>query len=80
MNKILTGKVVSDRMNKTIVVEIVRREPHPRYKKILKRTTRLLAHDEEEKCRIGDRVKIQEHRALSKNKAWVLLEIVQKAD
>ena len=80
MSKTLVGKVVSDKMNKTIVVEVVRREPHPRYKKIVKHIGKLLAHDENDSCKIGDRVKIGEHKPISKNKAWVLLEVMRKAD
>lgn len=78
MNKTLIGKVVSNRMNKTIVVEIVYHKPHPRYKKIIKQTAKLFAHDEKELCEIGDVVKIQEHLPLSKNKSWILLEVIQK--
>ncbi|MBN1684493.1 MAG: 30S ribosomal protein S17 [Gammaproteobacteria bacterium] len=80
MNKTAIGKVISDQMNKTVVVQIVRREPHPRYQKIVKRITKLLAHDEAGLCKMGDTVKIAESRPISKHKAWHLVEVVQKAD
>ena len=77
--KIKTGKVVSDKMDKTIVVIIETSVRHPLYKKIIKRTLRLKAHDENNECVIGDKVKIMETRPLSKDKRWRLVEIVEKA-
>jgi len=73
------GKVVSDKMNKTIVVAVEDRVPHPLYKKIIKRTYKLKAHDENNDCGIGDRVKVMETRPLSKDKRWRLIEIIDKA-
>ena len=77
--KTRTGKVVSDKMNKTIVVAVEDRVPHPLYKKIIKRTFKLKAHDENNDCRIGDRVRVMETRPLSKDKRWRLIEIIEKA-
>lgn len=74
-----TGLVVSDKMNKTITVSIVRQVKHPMYGKFIKKTTRLLAHDDQEKARIGDTVRITETRPISKRKRWRLLEIVERA-
>ena len=77
--KIRVGKVVSDKMQKSILVSIERRVPHPIYKKYFKRTTKLMAHDEKREARIGDTVKIMETRPLSKSKRWRLVEILEKA-
>ena len=77
--KMRTGKVVSDKMNKTIVVAVEDRVPHPLYKKIIKRTFKLKAHDENNDCNIGDRVRVMETRPLSKDKRWRLIEIIEKA-
>jgi len=74
--KIMIGKVVSDKMQKTIVVEIERTVKHPKYGKILRKITKLHAHDELEVCKIGNIVKIRESRPLSKLKNWVLDEII----
>jgi small subunit ribosomal protein S17 len=71
------GEVVSTKMNKTIVVETVRRVPHPKFKKIIKRTKRFYAHDEEQKAAMGDRVRIEETRPMSKLKRWKLVEILK---
>jgi SSU ribosomal protein S17P len=79
LRKVRIGKVVSDKMDKTIVVEIVDNVKHPLYGKIVKRTTRLKAHDENNECRIGDRVKVMETRPLSKEKRWRLVEIIERA-
>lgn len=68
----LEGVVVSDKMQKSIVVAIERRVKHPLYGKFIKRTTKLHVHDEENTCKIGDRVRIQECRPISKTKAWTL--------
>lgn len=73
------GKVISDKMDKTIVVAIEENVKHPLYGKIVKRTYKLKAHDEENICGIGDRVKVMETRPLSKDKRWRLVEIVEKA-
>ena len=73
------GKVVSDKMDKTIVVAVVDNVKHPLYNKIVKRTYKLKAHDENNECRIGDKVKVMETRPLSKDKRWRLVEIVEKA-
>jgi len=73
------GRVVSDKMTKTIVVEVERRVQEPRYKRTIKRTSRFLAHDEERAAKIGDRVRIEETRPLSKLKRWRLREILVKA-
>lgn len=73
------GKVVSNKMDKTIVVAIETLVSHPLYKKSLKRTTKFKAHDENNECNIGDTVKIMETRPLSKEKRWRLVEIMEKA-
>ena len=77
--KVRVGKVVSDKMDKTVVVAIADRVAHPLYKKIVGRTYKLKAHDENNECGIGDTVRIVETRKLSKDKNWRLLEIVEKA-
>lgn len=79
LRKTRVGKVVSDKMNKTIVVAVVDNVKHPLYNKIVKRTYKLKAHDENNECNIGDRVKVMETRPLSKDKRWRLVEIVSKA-
>ena len=79
MRKTRTGVVVSDKMDKTIVVEIRTRVRHPLYGKIMNRTNKIKAHDEENQCGIGDTVKIMETRPLSKDKHWRLVEIIEKA-
>ena len=76
--QVLQGKVVSDKMHKTIVVEVEYRKKHPLYKKAIRRTARFKAHDEENTCKMGDVVRIEESRPISKEKHWRLLEIVQK--
>ena len=77
--KTRVGKVVSDKMDKTIVVAVENRVAHPLYKKIVKRTYKLKAHDENNECGIGDLVTIMETRPLSKTKRWRLVEIVERA-
>jgi small subunit ribosomal protein S17 len=77
--KTRVGKVVSDKMDKTIVVAVEDRVQHPLYKKIIKRTYKLKAHDENNECGIGDRVRVMETRPLSKDKRWRLVEIIEKA-
>ena len=79
LRKTRVGKVVSDKMDKRIVVAIEDNVKHPLYKKIVKRTYKLKAHDENNECRIGDRVKVMETRPLSKDKRWRLVEVVEKA-
>jgi small subunit ribosomal protein S17 len=79
LRKVRIGKVVSDKMEKTIVVSLVDNIKHPLYGKILKRTSKLKAHDENNECNIGDRVKIMETRPLSKDKRWRLVEIIERA-
>ena len=77
--KTRVGKVVSDKMDKTIVVAIADSVQHPLYKKIIKRTYKLKAHDENNECRVGDTVEVMETRPLSKDKRWRLVEITEKA-
>ena len=72
------GEVISDKMNKTIVVRVERRSPHPRFKKVITTYSKLYAHDEKREAKIGDRVKIQETRPLSKTKCWRLVEVLEK--
>lgn len=79
MRKTAVGKVVSDKMDKTIVVAIEDSVKHKLYNKVVKRTFRLKAHDENNECSVGDRVKVMETRPLSKDKRWRLVEIIEKA-
>ena len=79
LRKTRTGIVVSDKMDKTVVVAIEDNVRHPLYKKIIKRTVKLKAHDENNECKIGDKVKVMETRPLSKDKRWRLVEIIEKA-
>ena len=79
LRKTRTGKVVSDKMDKTIVVAVENHVKHPLYKKIVKKTYKLKAHDENNECHIGDIVKVMETRPLSKDKRWRLVEIMEKA-
>ena len=79
LRKTRTGKVVSDKMDKPIVVAVEDHVKHPLYKKIVKRTYKLKAHDENNECKIGDTVKVMETRPLSKDKRWRLVEIMEKA-
>lgn len=74
------GEVISDKMTKTIVVRVERRFPHPRFKKIITRFKKFYAHDEKCEAKIGDRVRIQETRPLSKTKRWRLIEVVQRGE
>jgi len=78
--KTRVGKVLSDKMDKTIVVAVSDRVTHPMYKKIVKRTYKLKAHDENNECGVGDTVRVMETRPLSKDKRWRLVEIIQKAE
>lgn len=77
--KTMIGTVVSDKMDKTIVVEISTFVTHPLYKKQIKRTNKFSAHDENNECGIGDKVRIMETRPISKNKRWRLVDIIEKA-
>ena len=79
LRKTLIGVVESNKMDKTIVVKVEDSVRHPIYKKTVKRTYKLKAHDEENVCQIGDRVKVMETRPLSKDKRWRLVEVVEKA-
>ena len=79
LRKTRVGKVVSDKMDKTITVAVEDHVKHPLYGKIIKQTKKFKAHDENNECRIGDRVRIMETRPLSKDKRWRLVEIVEKA-
>ena len=79
LRKVRAGIVVSNKMDKTIVVAIQDRVKHPLYKKIIDRTYKLKAHDENNECNIGDRVRVMETRPLSKDKRWRLVEIIEKA-
>ena len=79
LRKTRVGLVTSDKMDKTIVVSVTDNVKHPLYNKIVKRTYKLKAHDENNECRIGDRVKVMKTRPLSKDKRWRLVEIVEKA-
>lgn len=79
IKRTLTGKVVSDKMDKTITVKVERQVKHPIYGKFIKRSTKVHAHDEANECRIGDTVTVVESRPLSKSKTWQLVEVVEKA-
>jgi small subunit ribosomal protein S17 len=79
LRRTLIGTVASNKMDKTIVVKVETAVRHPIYKKIVKRTYKLKAHDEENVCQIGDKVKVMETRPLSKDKRWRLVEVVEKA-
>lgn len=79
LRKTRMGKVVSDKMDKTVVIAIETSVKHPLYGKIVKRTYKLKAHDENNECKVGDKVKVMETRPISKDKRWRLVEIVEKA-
>jgi small subunit ribosomal protein S17 len=79
LRKERVGLVVSNKMEKSIVVQIERKVKHPKYGKFVRKTTKLVAHDEQNECTIGDTVKIMETRPISKNKCWRLVEIIEKA-
>ena len=79
LRKTRVGMVVSDKMDKTIVVAIVDNVAHPLYKKIIKRTVKLKAHDENNECKIGDKVEVMETRPLSKDKRWTLVRVLEQA-
>ena len=78
--KLRTGTVTSNRMDKTVAVEIVRAYQHPLYKKIVRSTTKILAHDEQNMCRVGDLVQIAEARPLSRRKRWRVRQILSQAE
>ena len=80
LRKEMIGTVTSDKMDKTVVVSVETSVRHPIYKKIVRRTYKLKAHDEENKCNIGDKVRVMETRPLSKDKRWRVVEILEKAD
>jgi small subunit ribosomal protein S17 len=77
--KTYTGTVVSDKMDKTVVVAVTRLVQHPVYKKTIKKVAKFKAHDEENKCKTGDRISIVEMRPLSRDKRWKVVEIIEKA-
>ena len=77
--KVRTGFVTSDKMDKTVTVAVERKTQHPMYKRVIKKTKKYKAHDEENKCNEGDKVRIIETRPLSKSKRWRVLEIIEKA-
>jgi small subunit ribosomal protein S17 len=77
--KSFIGRVVSDKMDKTVVLAVTRRIAHSRYNKVVKRTTKYKAHDEKNECKVGDMVRVIETRPISKEKRWKVLEIVEKA-
>ncbi len=76
--RVVFGKVVSDKMDKTVVVEIGRLTRHQRYNKLVKKITKVKAHDEKNECRVGDKVKLMETRPLSKQKQWRVMEILER--
>jgi small subunit ribosomal protein S17 len=77
--KVRTGVVVSDRMDKTVVIQVEQRKAHALYGKMLRRTSKLKAHDEENKAHVGDKVRVVETRPLSKTKRWRVVEIMERA-
>jgi small subunit ribosomal protein S17 len=79
LRKVRVGKVVSNKMEKSITIAVERKVKHPLYGKFMQKTTKLMAHDEKNECNIGDTVKIMETRPLSKNKCWRLVEILERA-
>jgi len=79
LRKVREGQVVSDAMDKTVIVRIVEQKQHPRYKKVVRRTTKFVAHDETNQCGVGDRVRIMETRPISKRKRWRVVDVLEKA-
>jgi small subunit ribosomal protein S17 len=79
LRKVRTGRVVSNKMEKSCVVAVERKVKHPKYGKFMKKTTKLMVHDESNECGIGDTIRVMETRPLSKNKRWRLVEIIEKA-
>ncbi len=79
LRKVMIGTVTSDKMDKTVVVSVATNVKHPKYGKIVKRTYKLKAHDEENICQVGDKVRVMETRPLSKDKRWRVVEVMEKA-
>lgn len=79
LRKVRIGRVVSDKMEKSCVVAVERKVKHPKYGKFMKKTTKLMVHDEKNECGIGDTIRVMETRPLSKRKRWRLVEIIEKA-
>ena len=79
VQRTVVGRVVSDKMDKTVSVAIERQIKHPRYGKYIRRTSKVLAHDESNECKAGDRVAISECRPVSKNKAWQVVNVIERA-
>ena len=79
LRKVRVGRVVSDKMEKSCVIAIERKVKHPKYGKFMKKTTKLMVHDETNQCGIGDTIRVMETRPLSKNKRWRLVEVIEKA-
>jgi small subunit ribosomal protein S17 len=79
LRKVRIGRVVSNKMEKSCVVAVERKIKHPKYGKFMKKTTKLMVHDESNECGIGDTIRVMETRPLSKNKRWRLVEIIEKA-
>ena len=79
LTRTVTGRVISDKMNKTITVLVERKVPHPVYGKYVRRSTKIHAHDEQNECKQGDKVMIEECRPIAKTKAWRLVKVVEKA-
>ena len=79
MRKTRTGLVISDKMDKTVVVQVQVLKEHPKYRKVIRQSTRFKAHDEQNQCKVGDRVRIMETRPLSHDKRWRVVAIVEKA-
>ena len=77
--KTLDGVVVSDKMQKTVVVEVISSRRHPIYSKVIRRTTKYMAHDEKETCQVGDMVRIEESRPMSRRKRWKVIEVSRRA-
>lgn len=80
MRKVLTGKIVSDKMDRTVVVAVESLVRHPLYQRTIRRTKKFKAHDEENTCRIGDKVRMMETRPLSKEKRWRIIEVLERAE
>lgn len=80
VRKVLTGRILSDKMDKTVVVAVESLVRHPLYQRTIRRTKKFKAHDEENSCRIGDKVKMMETRPLSKEKRWRIIEILERAE
>ena len=79
LRKVRVGRVVSDKMEKSCVIAIERKVKHPKYGKFMKKTTKLMVHDETNQCGVGDTIRVMETRPLSKNKRWRLVEVIEKA-